>query len=145
MATNTTPAKVTNKKALMAAISVMRNVQANPATTTITMDDIFYEVSDIVEKLEGMLTALDNKTASAKRKPTEKQKENANLRGAILRYLSTVEKPMTCTEIGKAMPELEGMNNQRISALMRSLVEDGRVEKTTEKGKSLFAIVEDGE
>lgn len=141
MATN----KMTNKKALAVAVSVMTNLQANPATDTITIDGVSYPVSDIVEKLEGMLTALDNKTASAKRKPTEKQKENANLRGAILRYLSTAEKPMTCTEIGKAMPELEGMNNQRISALMRSLVEDGRVEKTTEKGKSLFAIVEGGE
>lgn len=141
MATN----KMTNKKALAVAVSVMTNLQANPATDTITIDGVSYPVSDIVEKLEGMLTALDNKTASAKRKPTEKQKENANLRGAILRYLATAEKPMTCTEIGKAMPELEGMNNQRISALMRSLVEDGRVSKTTEKGKSLFAIIKGGE
>lgn len=47
---------------------------------------------------------------------------------------------LTCTEIGKEVTELDGMNNQRISALMRALVDGGEVTKVTVKGKSLFQL-----
>lgn len=56
--------KMTNRKALTAAISVMTNLKANPATSTISIDGTTYNVSDVVDKLENMATSLDNKAAS---------------------------------------------------------------------------------
>lgn len=98
--------------------------------------------TEITEKFRTMLESLNNKNSSADRKPTAKQIENDGLRGVILNYLVESGESLTCTELGKRIPELDGFNNQRISALVRSLVESGKVEKITEKGKSIFKAVE---
>lgn len=133
--------KMTNRKALTAAISVMRNLGANPATNTITIDKTVFNVSDVVDKLESMAAALDNKSAGATRKPTAKQTENIGFRGNIMEFLrENPNRLLTCTEIGKEVAELNGMNNQRISALMKPLVEGGEVVKTSVKGKTLFQL-----
>lgn len=116
--------KMTNRKALA---FVLENVTDLPA--------------DVREKLENMAASLDNKAASTTRKPTAKQVENIGLRKNIMDFLR--DNPnllVTCTDIGKKVKELDGMNNQRISALMRALVESGEVVKITEKGKSLFQL-----
>lgn len=117
--------KMTNKKALT---YVLKNMAETPA--------------DVKEKLEGMIAALDNKAASTKRKPTAKQTENEGFKAQILEFMRANPNHLyTCTEIGKAIAELNDLNNQRISALMRGLVDAGLVDKTTEKGKSLFSAV----
>lgn len=117
--------KMTNKKALT---YVLKNVKDLPA--------------DVKEKLEGMIAALDNKAASTKRKPTAKQTENEGFKAQILEFMRANPNHLyTCTEIGKAVPALNGLNNQRISALMRGLLDAGVVNKTTEKGKSLFSAI----
>lgn len=128
--------KMTNRKALA---FVLENMTEMPA--------------DVREKLENMAAALDNKATSTKRKPTATQAANVGLREDIMAFLR--ENPnllVTCTDIGKKVASLDGMNNQKISALMRGLVDSGEVVKTTEKGKSLFQLAppsegedEDGE
>lgn len=116
--------KMTNRKALA---FVLENVTDLPA--------------DVREKLENMAASLDNKAASTTRKPTAKQVENIGLRKNIMDFLrGNPNLLVTCTDIGKKVKELDGMNNQRISALMRALVESGEVVKITEKGKSLFQL-----
>lgn len=126
--------KMTNRKALA---FVLENVTDLPA--------------DVREKLENMAASLDNKAASTTRKPTAKQTENVGFRKNIMDFLrGCPNRLLTCTEIGKEVAELDGMNNQRISALMRALVDSGEVVKITEKGKSLFQLAkpsegEDGE
>ena len=116
--------KMTNRKALA---FVLENVTDLPA--------------DVREKLENMAASLDNKAASTTRKPTAKQVENIGIRKSIMDFLrGNPNLLVTCTDIGKKVKELDGMNNQRISALMRALVESGEVVKITEKGKSLFQL-----
>ena len=117
--------KMTNRKALL---FVLENYHAD-------LPD------DVREKLEGMAASLEKKSSNSSDKPTAKQVENAGLRDQILEFMrSQPNQLFTCTEIGKAIPALEGMNNQRISALMRALVSAELVEKTTVKGKSVFQI-----
>ena len=50
----------------------------------------------------------------------------------------------TATEILNEVPNFEGTNmtNQRVSALLRQLILDGKVVKDTVKGKSYFKIAE---
>ena len=121
--------KMTNKKAIA---YVLENVSDLP--------------EEVVEKLESMLATLENKTSTANRKLTKTQQENELLRESILAFMeSDPNRMMTCTEIGKAIPELNEANNQKISALMRGLVEAGKVTKATEKGKSYFKYANEGE
>lgn len=116
--------KMTNRKALA---FVLENMADLP--------------NDVREKLENMAAALDNKATSTSRKPTAKQLENIGFRKNIMDFLR--DNPnllVTCTDLGKKVPELADMNNQRISALMKPLVDGGEVVKITEKGKSLFQL-----
>lgn len=116
--------KMTNRKALA---FVLENVKTLP--------------EDVRQKLEAMAAALNNKSANVKRKPTKTQLENEGLRGHIMAFLR--ENPnlfVTCTDLGKKVAALDGLNNQKISALMKPLVEGGEVIKVTEKGKSVFQL-----
>lgn len=120
----------------------MTNKMTNKKALTYVLENMAEIPADVKEKLEGMIAALDNKAASTKRKPTAKQTENEGFKAQILEFMRANPNHLyTCTEIGKAIAELNGLNNQRISALMRGLVDAGLVDKTTEKGKSLFSAV----
>ena len=93
---------------------------------------------DVADKLTAMIASLEKKSSSTTRKPTAKQTENAGLRDAIYGYLLNSGAKVTCTELTKSLEVLDGMNNQRVSALLRPLVADGLVLKDTVKGKSVF-------
>lgn len=124
--------KLTNKKALTIAIDAL-NAQEEE-------NEFDFPTSEVIAKLKGMVAALDNKAAGTKRKPTAKQSENEGFKALILDFLrANPDHLYTCTEIGKGIPELNELNNQRISALMRGLADARTVEKITEKGKSLFS------
>ncbi|MDE7346533.1 MAG: hypothetical protein K2N48_07320 [Muribaculaceae bacterium] len=130
--------KLTNKKALAVAVDVVSDYDG----FTFAYEGNEYDLREVVAKLEGMIAALDNKAASTKRKPTAKQFENEGFKAKILDFLRANPNHFyTCTEIGKGIPELNDLNNQRISALMRGLKDDSLVEKVVEKGKSYFSAV----
>ena len=101
-----------------------------PHGTTLEEADAFiaHEVELLVKK------------NGADRKETDTQKANEKYRGLILEFLSMQDSGKTCTEIAKGIPDLADFNNQKVAALMRQLVEGGRVVKSTVKGKSLFTM-----
>lgn len=101
--------------------------------------------ADVREKLTSHVEALSRKSTSGTRKPTARQTENATLRAEIVDFLANATEGYTCTELAKAIPSLEGMNNQRISALLVPLVKDKVVIKETVKGKSVFSSAPDAE
>lgn len=99
--------------------------------------------ADVKEKLENMKASLARKATSTTRKPTERQKENAALQKVVLAYLrANPDTAFTCTELTKSVPELSGLGNQRVAALLKALKEAGEVVKETVKGKSVFSAVE---
>lgn len=121
----------------------MTNKMTNKKALTFVLENMAEIPADVREKLENMVAALDNKAANTKKKPTKTQLENVGLRAAIMGFLR--ENPnliVTCTDLGKKVPELDGMNNQKISALVRGLVDSHEVTKITEKGKSLFKLAQ---
>lgn len=79
------------------------------------------------------------KKNSAERKPTAVQVANEGIKTAILSALS--ETPVTISELQKSAPELAELTNQRISALVRQLVNDGKVVRSEDKRKAYFALV----
>ena len=79
---------------------------------------------------------------SAKSGQTKTQKENAEILVKIKAELAEVGKAVTITELQAASAEMAQYSNQKLSALLKKLVESGEVVKTTEKKKSYFAVVE---
>lgn len=101
----------------------------------------FIDTDGAVEFIKNEMALLAKKNASDNRKPTATQEANAKYKALICEFLSMQENGKTCTEIAKGVDELSDFNNQKIAALMRQLVEAGKVSKATVKGKSIFALV----
>ena len=93
---------------------------------------------DLVDFAEGRIAMLDKK--SANRKPSKTAEENEVLKGVILESLSATNEPITVSELIAKTSALAGLSNQKVSAVLRLMVTDGSVVKTTDKKKSLFAV-----
>ena len=91
------------------------------------------------ERLEALKAQLA-KRSSGKKTPTKTQKENEGLMEIIVNDLVEIGTPVTVTELIAQGEGLNGYTNQKISALLRKLVEAERVVKTMEKKKAYFTV-----
>jgi 3-hydroxyacyl-CoA dehydrogenase len=95
--------------------------------------------------IENELELLAKKSSSTSSKPTTKQNQNGSYKNDILAYLGSEEdKQATITEMWKNIESLandETMTNQRVSALVRQLIEEQRVERVVEKRVAYFKLV----
>ena len=92
--------------------------------------------TDVTEKVEGMIEQLEKKS-SANRKPTATQKENEHFKELIM--LTATSEGKTVTDFIKSIPEFDGLANQKISALVKQLVDSGKLVRTSAKGRSYFS------
>jgi uncharacterized protein (DUF2344 family) len=117
-----------------------------------TKKEMFAEVIAVVEKVEvenkaEMLNFLAHEVEllnkkSSKSGQTKTQKENVLLMEQLVVALSEMEKPVTISEFqGLSKAEVATLSNQKLSALLKKLVEENKVEKTVEKKKSYFSVV----
>ena len=91
-----------------------------------------------VAYLENELALLDKKAQN--KKATKTQEQNVGIKATILKVLATIGSG-TVTDIQNGNEELSTLSNQKVSALVRQLVESGDVVKTTDKKKSIFSLV----
>lgn len=114
-------------------------------TTKITKRDMFIQIKSHLTDpteiafIDHQIELLDRKNAS-NRKPTANQVENENFLEVIVNILNASEKAMSISDIQAMDPELP-TSNQRMSALMKKLVDSGVVEKIYEKRKPYFKAV----
>lgn len=92
--------------------------------------------TDVKEKLEKMREQFVKKN-SAERKPTATQTENAGLKVAILNAMVEGQ-AYTITDLMKSVPELADLSNQRVSAIVRQLKDEGEVTREEIKRKAYF-------
>ena len=92
-----------------------------------------------VAYLENELALLDKKAQN--KKATKTQEQNVGIKATILKVLATIGSG-TVTDIQNGNEELSALSNQKVSALVRQLVESGEVVKTTDKKKSIFSLAE---
>lgn len=79
------------------------------------------------------------KKNSAGKKPTAVQVANDGIKTDILEGM--VEGTLyTITDLIKTIPALADLTNQRVSALVRQLIADGKVERIEEKRKAYFRL-----
>ncbi len=114
--------KMTNAKALA---WVLENVSDIP--------------TDVAEKITNIKTSIEKKNSAKSDKPTKAQLENATIKSAILDTM-VVGTLYTVTEMIKTFPALADMTNQKVSALVRQLVENGDLVRTEDKRKAYFSL-----
>ena len=79
------------------------------------------------------------KKNSAEKKPTAVQVANDGIKTNILDGM--VKGTLyTITDLIKTVPALADLTNQRVSALVRQLIADGKVERIEEKRKAYFRL-----
>lgn len=118
--TNTIEKKLTHIEILNAMLTI-EDIQSNP---------IFKEyVENEIAKL---------KKRQETKKPTKTQEANADLRVAILAQMES-EKSYTITDMLKELPCCEGLSNQKVSAIVRLMLDENLVIKTITKRTSYFS------
>ena len=93
--------------------------------------------ADILAKLEKIKESYAKKSAS--KKPTATQEANEALKEVVLSVLTT--EGATVSEILKKDEAFADISNQKMSALLKQLVDAGKVVKTIDKKKALFSLV----
>ena len=94
---------------------------------------------ELVKFIEHELELLVKKNSSEK-KPTAVQVANEGIKSVIIETLAENGKMMTISEMQKVSAELGELSNQRISALIRQLINDEKVIRVEEKRKAYFKI-----
>ena len=92
----------------------------------------------LVEFINHEIELLDRKNSTEK-KPTAQQTANEAIKVAILDNMAEGER-YTITDLIKSVPECADLTNQRVSALMRQLIEDKQVVRTEDKRKAYFSL-----
>ena len=98
--------------------------------------------AEMVAFIDHEIELLDKKASN--KKATKTQEANIGIKSTILAVLEG-GKSMTVTEMQGASAELGELSNQKVSALVRQLVEAGEVVKTIDKKVSRFSLADNGE
>ena len=136
-----TNTKMTQVSALELAVEVITNVM-NGVDTDIASS----ELSEAITKLSGMAEKLAQKRSTPSKADKEKSAEHKAIADEIILVLSTEENVttgMTVSEMQKASDKLAEYSNQKISAILRKMVDSGTIVKTVDKKKSYFSIATD--
>ena len=95
--------------------------------------------AEMIEFLNHEVELLSKKNSRTGQ--TKTQKENEVLLGQLELALAEFTRPITISEFMKeSSHEVATLSNQKLSALMKKLVDAEKVVKTTEKKKSYFAL-----
>ena len=98
-------------------------------------------VEQLVAFIEHEVELLNKKSASKSKAEIEKANANVELTQIVREVLANSSVAMTVSEVMKSNEVLAELSNQKVSYLMRTLVENKEVVKTVEKGKSYFQLV----
>ena len=129
-----TEKKVTKKEMFNTIIALVQEVEDL---------DLDFNTEEIVAFAQHEIEMLEKKASSKSKKDKEKDKADEVLMTIILETL-TGSTGMTASEILKAnstKEEFEDVSNQKVSALLKKMVDREEVKKFTDKRKSFFCLV----
>lgn len=99
-------------------------------------DDITSQ--DVINFVNHEIELLNRK--HSKTSQTKTQKENELIKESIVKALTEIDRPVTITELQNESAEMEVYSNQKLSALLKQLVQSGIITKTIDKKKSYFSV-----
>ena len=98
--------------------------------------------ADLVAFINHEIELLENKNKSkfGEKKPTERQRENEQLKKLILEHMEP-DTLYAGADFLREIPALKGESNQRVAALMKQLMEnEGKVERVQDKNKVFWKL-----
>ena len=111
-----------------------------------TQKELFEELKVLAQGNQELVEFLDKKIEQVSRKRatglTATQKENEVTKELIVEKLTELAKKVTISELQETDKTLAGLSNQKVSALLKQLVDANVVIKTIEKKKAYFEIAQ---
>ena len=101
--------------------------------------EIVKENTELVEFIDHELELLDKKTSA---KSTKVNTEQVELMEKIVSALNEIGRSVTISELQKENAEMAEYSNQKLSAMLKKLVDNGEVTKVVDKKKSYFKVAE---
>ena len=101
--------------------------------------EIVKENTELVEFIDHELELLDKKTNA---KSTKVNTEQVELMGKIVNALNKIGRSVTISELQKENAEMAEYSNQKLSAMLKKLVDNKQVTKMIDKKKSYFMVAE---
>ena len=101
--------------------------------------EIVKENTELVEFIDHELELLDKKTSA---KSTKVNTEQVELMGKIVNALNKIGRSVTISELQKENAEMAEYSNQKLSAMLKKLVDNKQVKKMIDKKKSYFMVAE---
>lgn len=127
-------------------------------TNKMTKKDFFKLLAGIVEKTEDFdkktetldfinheIELLNKKSSAPGKKKTAHIKENEELMELIGIALELFGKPVTVTTMIKENAEMSKLSSQKLSALLKKMIEAGKVVRTIEKRVPYFSLAKEEE
>lgn len=111
-----------------------------------TKKDLFLEVREVVAGNEELVAFVDhelellNKKTSTK--STKVNEEQVALMEKIVNALNEIGRSVTISELQKENAEMAEYSNQKLSAMLKKLVDNKQVTKMVDKKKSYFTTAE---
>ena len=114
-----------------------------------TIKNIFFGVKldipedtkeDLIKFIDHEIDLLNKKASASGQSKT--QAENEKIKVVIAEELTRIARAVTISELIKESENLGQYSNQKLSALLKQMVESGTVTKIVDKKKSLFTIAE---
>ena len=111
-----------------------------------TKKEMFNEIRKVVVDNAEMVAFIDHELELLDRKKSstslsQTQKDNLELVETIYNELVEIAQPVTITDLQNKSEILKDYSNQKLSALLKKLVDSNRVAKTTDKKKSYFQAI----
>lgn len=111
-----------------------------------TKREFFGEIKEIVKGnaelvafIDHELELLDKKTSA---KSTKVNTEQVELMDKIVDALNEIGRSVTISELQKENAEMAEYSNQKLSAMLKKLVDNKQVTKIVDKKKSYFMVAE---
>ena len=95
---------------------------------------------DLIKFIDHEIDLLNKKASASGQSKT--QAENEKIKVIIAEELTRIARAVTISELIKESENLGQYSNQKLSALLKQMVESGTVTKIVDKKKSLFTIAE---
>lgn len=109
----------------------------------LTKKDYFNELKGLVSDRQDLVDFIDHEIEllskkSSRTAPTKTQVENEKIKEKIVATLVELDKYATITDIQNANTELAELSNQKVSALLKQLVDNEIITKVIDKKKAYF-------
>ena len=111
-----------------------------------TKRDLFLEVREVVAGNEELVAFVDHELElldkKASTKSTKVNDEQVALMEKIVNALNEIGRSVTISELQKENAEMAEYSNQKLSAMLKKLVDNKQVTKMVDKKKSYFMVAE---